>query len=191
MIKAIILLGNPGRQYEETRHNIGWKVGDNLSFIYQLNWQKKFKGVYAQYLLNGEKFLFLKPQNFMNLSGESVQPFMKFFKLTVEEILVVHDDLELDFGIIDLKKGGGLGGHNGLRSIVQQIGDKNFYRLRIGIGRPVHGDVSSHVLGKFTPDEKISLSILLEKAAEAVETCINNGIDSTMKKFSKIKVINF
>ncbi|MCK5076263.1 MAG: aminoacyl-tRNA hydrolase [Calditrichia bacterium] len=190
MIKAIILLGNPGRQYEETRHNIGWKVGDNLSFFYQLDWQKKFKGVYSQILINVENFSFLKPQNFMNLSGESVQPFMKFFKLSPEEIIVVHDDLELDFGKIDFKKGGGLGGHNGLRSISQQIGDKNFYRFRIGIGRPARGDVTSHVLGKFTPDEQISLPILLEKSAQALEYCLENGINTAIKKYSKVKVIN-
>ena len=191
MIKAIIFLGNPGRQYEETRHNIGWKVVDNLPFAFQLNWQKKFKSIYAQYLIDGEKYFFLKPQNFMNLSGESVQPLMKFFKLSVDEILVVHDELELNFGIIDLKKGGGLGGHNGLRSIVQQIGDKNFYRLRVGIGRPARGDVTAHVLGKFTPDEQISLSTVLEKSAEAVEGCIENGVNSTMGKYNKMKVINW
>ncbi|MCK5078141.1 MAG: aminoacyl-tRNA hydrolase [Calditrichia bacterium] len=189
MIKAIIFLGNPGKKYEETRHNIGWKAVSNLSFSYQLDWQKKFKGIYAQFLINGRKYLFLQPQNFMNLSGESVQPFMQFFKFEPEEIIVVHDDLELDFGIIDCKKGGGLGGHNGLRSISQQIGTKDFYRLRIGISRPTRGDVTSHVLGKFTPDEQISLPIILEKSANALEFCLENGIDSAVNKFSKVKVI--
>ncbi len=168
MIKLVAALGNPGMEYKKTRHNAGWLVLEKLSFYNQLVWQKKFKGEYATYSIGGEKIIFLKPETFMNKSGESLLPAIQFFKLKPDEILIVHDEIELDFGLFEIKKGGGLAGHNGLRSIVN-AGIKDFWRLRFGIGRPLKGDVSSFVLGKFIKDEENSLDIYLRHAAELLE----------------------
>ncbi len=117
MDRLVIGLGNPGVKYHHSRHNIGWDVFEELSFSNQLKWNEKFKGLYTVYNNGAEKIYFLKPQTFMNLSGESVQPLMAFFKIPIENILVIHDELDLPFGTIAFKKGGGLAGHNGLTSI--------------------------------------------------------------------------
>lgn len=189
MIKLITFLGNPGRQHEQTRHNIGWKIADALLIISDIQWQNKFKGLYGQKNINQEKLYFLKPQTFMNKSGESVQVLMHFFKLSPQELLIVHDDIELDFGFVGFKKGGGLAGHNGLRSIVSVLGTRDFYRFRIGVSRPQHGNVSSYVLSKFSSDEQIVLPILLERAADAMEYCISEGIESALKSRKKEKIV--
>ena len=187
MIKLVTFLGNPGNEYTSTRHNVGWMVADEFAPLTGANWQKKFKGVFCQTSISGQKIYFLKPQTFMNLSGESVQAAMQFFKIKQEELLVVHDEIELDFGVIGLKKGGGLGGHNGLRSIEKQIGTRDFYRLRIGVSRPTHGNVASYVLSKFSSDEQEWLPALLEKSASLLEDCLREGIDGCVKKFAKVK----
>ena len=189
MIRLITFLGNPGSQYEQTRHNIGWKIADALLPISNIQWQNKFKGLYGQKNINREKLYLLKPQTFMNKSGESVQALMHFFKLSPQELLVVHDDIELDFGFVEFKKGGGLAGHNGLRSIASVLGTRDFYRFRVGVSRPHHENVSSYVLSKFSLDEQIVLPILLEKAADALEYCISEGIESALKSYKKERVV--
>jgi len=189
MIKLITFLGNPGSQYEQTRHNIGWKIADALSLISDIQWQNKFKGFYGQKNINQEKLYFLKPQTFMNKSGESVQVLMHFFKLSPQELLVVHDDIELDFGFVGFKKGGGLAGHNGLRSIASVLGTRDFYRFRLGVSRPQHGNVSSYVLSKFSLDEQIVLADFITKAANLLEDCIYNGIESVLNTYKKEKLV--
>jgi len=189
MIKLAAFLGNPGIQYEHTRHNIGWKIASESSFLYGLDWQQKFKGVYARKMINREKVLFLKPQTYMNKSGESVQALMRFFKIESQDLLVVHDDVELDFGQVGFKKGGGLAGHNGLRSIASALSGPNFYRFRLGISRPTRGDVSSYVLGKFSPDEREALPLYLQKASAALEYCLCENIESAVKKYKKVTLI--
>jgi PTH1 family peptidyl-tRNA hydrolase len=153
MDRLIVGLGNPGTKYQHTRHNIGWDVFEELSFAHDLKWVDKFKGLYSVYNNEADKIYFLKPQTFMNLSGESVQPLMNFFKIPLENTLVVHDELDLPFGTIAFKKGGGLAGHNGLKSIAASLGTQDFRRVRMGIGRPVHGDVSNWVLSGYTGED--------------------------------------
>ncbi len=189
MDRLIVGLGNPGTKYHYTRHNIGWDVFEELSFFDQLKWTEKFKGHYAVYQNGDEKIYFLKPQTFMNLSGESVQPLMSFFKITIENILVVHDELDLPFGTLAFKKGGGLAGHNGLKSITQHLGSQEFRRVRLGIGRPVHGDVSNWVLSGYTGEDKDFFRPFLKGAALSLEDYIKNGFDKAATTYSKKKIV--
>ena len=143
----IVGLGNPGTEYQKTRHNIGFLALDNLD--YSPAWKSKFKGEFALCNRDSLKIGLLKPQTYMNLSGESVFPCFQFFKIPIDRILVVYDEVDLPFGTIQLKSGGGLAGHNGLKSIVDQLGTKDFQRLRLGIGRPQRESVSNYVLLRF------------------------------------------
>lgn len=189
MIKLIVALGNPEEKYAFTRHNIAWQLLPYLSFFHELSWQEKFKGKYATHSIQNQKLIFLAPQTYMNKSGESVQPLMNFFKLDTEDILIIHDDIELEFGIVGCKKGGGLAGHNGLRSIASSLGASDFNRFRMGISRPIHGKVDSHVLGKFSEDEQIALPIYLKKAALLLEQCLIEEFETCERKFQKEKLI--
>ncbi len=169
MIKMVVFAGNPGREYEKTRHNIGWMVLKSFTDSNNFIWKKKFNGLWTDHFAGTNKVIFLKPEAFMNHTGKSVQAAAHFFKIKPEEILILHDDLELDFEKVVLKKGGGTGGHNGLKSMNQHLGTSDYYRLRLGIGRPVHGSVSSFVLGRFTKDEEIVLPLLIDKARNLLE----------------------
>ncbi len=189
MDRLIVGLGNPGMKYHYTRHNIGWDIFEELSFANELKWTEKFKGHFSVYTFNGEKIYFLKPQTFMNLSGESVQPIMNFFKITIDNILVIHDELDLPFGTIAFKKGGGLAGHNGLKSITASLGTQDFKRVRMGIGRPVHGDVSNWVLSGYTGEDKDFFRPFLKGAAEALEDYIKLGFDKAATTYSKKKIV--
>ena len=162
MSKLVVFLGNPGTQYKHTRHNAGWLFSDYI--IQETNWQMKF---HAMFLKNGN-IVYLKPQTFMNESGVSVREAASFFGISSENIIIVHDDIEKPFGNVILEKGGGLRGHNGLRSIVQNLGKDDFMRLRLGIGRPVHADVASYVLGRFTETEEAALPDMFMKAKTAL-----------------------
>lgn len=165
MIKLIVFLGNPGKQYKRTRHNIGWQI---LDYKYpQVAFQKKFNGELATY----RNIKLLKPLTYMNESGRSVALAASYFNLKPEEILVVHDDLELKYEEVKCQQGGGLKGHNGLKSINQYLKSDKFYRLRFGIGRPQKGNVSSFVLSAFSQDEEITMPILLEKASILLDRC--------------------
>lgn len=168
MFSALIGLGNPGKKYKTTRHNIGWRIAEEFVRMTDASadWKSKFKGKWTQIRTSGATgdYRVLIPETFMNKVGESVRPFTDFFSLAAEDILVIHDDLELPFGEVQLRKGGGLGGHNGLRSLEQHLGTRNFQRLRIGIGRPVHGSVSSWVLARFSPQEEAELEDVIQKA---------------------------
>ena len=162
MQKLVVFLGNPGVQYKNTRHNAAWMFADTLGIG---NWQEKFHSLYAR---SGDVF-FQKPQTFMNLSGQAVQELASFFKISPENILVVHDDIELGFGEAVLRKGGGLAGHNGLRSLKQMLGTDGFWRLRLGVGRPEKQDVASYVLGRFSPVEEKCLGDVFAKASGLLE----------------------
>jgi PTH1 family peptidyl-tRNA hydrolase len=189
MDRLIVGLGNPGSKYHHTRHNIGWDVFEELSFARDLKWTEKFKGLYAVYNNGGDKIYFLKPQTFMNLSGESLQPMMAFFKISIENILVVHDELDLPFGTLAFKNGGGLAGHNGLKSITALLGSQEFKRVRLGIGRPVHGDVSNWVLSGYTGEDKDFFEPFLKGAALALEEYIKIGFDKAATVYSKKKIV--
>ena len=165
----VVFLGNPGTEYKLTRHNSGFIVAENMSILQDLRWNQKFFGMFAKKDFNGHQHCFLKPETFMNLSGKSVQAAKSFFKLSDKEIVVVHDDIETEFGTVSFREGGGFAGHNGLRSIASSIGSPNFLRIKIGIGRPKKGDVASFVLGKFTPDEIAFFPAMTEAAEEKLK----------------------
>jgi peptidyl-tRNA hydrolase, PTH1 family len=168
MNKLIVLLGNPGTEYEGTKHNVAWLAVDKSQKYSSLVWKNKFKGVYASLDVDNDKIYFLKPETYMNLSGESVKPLCDFFKIAPQNILVIQDELDLPIGTVVAKFGGGLAGHNGLKSISQHLGTNDFYRLRIGIGRPAHGSVSDYVLSNFRGDELIHIESVLQKCEEII-----------------------
>ena len=163
-IKLVVFPGNPGIKYAKTRHNLPWLLLDTVELKSSAVWQKKFKGTYSKELLPGG-CIALKPETFMNKTGESVRAAADFFKLKPGNILVCHDDIELEYGEASFKLGGGTAGHNGLRSVKHHTGSNEFFRFRLGISRPERGGVDSHVLGRFTKDEEAVLSLYLEKAA--------------------------
>ena len=163
MIRLAVFLGNPGKEYKETRHNAGFLFAD---YLYPLSsWKMKFHSMFTE----EDGIRILKPMTMMNLSGTAVSEAASFYKLKSDEILIIHDDLELPLGKAKLQKGGGLQGHNGLRSIKERLGTDAFYRLRIGIGRPVHGDVRIYVTSPFKQDEKILLSTLFGKMHDVMK----------------------
>lgn len=168
MIRMVVFLGNPGLQYRNTRHNAAWLCSEYINALKSGNWQKKFKGTWLSDGFGDNKVIYLKPETYMNKSGESVGAAATFFKIRTDEILVVHDDLELNYGFIGFRTGGGLAGHNGLKSIATHLGGKDFHRFRIGIGRPAHGSVSSWVTGRFSREEEIHLSLILEESARRI-----------------------
>lgn len=150
MIKLVVGLGNPGRQYEKTRHNVGFIFLDHLACANNIAWSAngQFQGDVANLGMRSDKIVLLKPMTFMNRSGASVGAVMRYFKLKPEEILVVHDELDLPEGVVKMKRDGGHAGHNGLRDIIAHIDTRDFFRLRIGIGRPVGGNVADYVLSR-------------------------------------------
>lgn len=192
MIRLIALLGNPGTEYRRTRHNAAWLLADHFSFSGGLSWQEKFRGRWAALspgAAGGDGKLFLlMPQTFMNLTGECVRDLMGFFKILPSELAAVHDEVELPFGTAGFRFGGGLGGHNGLRSLQKNLATADFYRFRIGIGRPARGDVSSHVLGKFSPEEEPLLEYFLGKAAGILEECVRDP-EPAEKKYKKALIL--
>ena len=167
--QALVFLGNPGKEYEKTRHNIGFQVAARWNRTRDLGWQQKFKGEWASFPWGDRKVFALRPLTFMNLAGESARALGDFFKVPEGAWVAVHDDIDLPFGEVRFQTGGGLGGHNGLRSLKQHLSTDQFHRLRIGVGRPIHGDVASFVLGRFTPDEEIELERILDRAAAVLE----------------------
>ncbi len=166
----IVFLGNPGKQYEKTRHNAGWMVSSDIPTT--TPWKVQFQALVSSMAGPSGTIRLLKPQTFMNESGTSVQQAMKFYNLSPDEVLVVNDDLELPFGTVRLQLGGGLQGHNGLKSIKQRTASDGFYRVRVGIGRPARGDVASYVLSRFTVSEEISLPLVLDLATSLIHKAI-------------------
>lgn len=178
-------LGNPGPKYQWTRHNAGFLFLDRLAHLEGLSIDRKqFGGLTAHWDRNGKRLVLLKPQTFMNLSGRSVMPALQFYKLKPDHLIVVHDDIDLPLGTARLKQGGGHGGQNGLRSIMEQVGRGDFVRLRLGIGRPLHGDVTAHVLGTFTPAEMEIFAKVLDGALEMLETALDEGVPKAMSIYN-------
>lgn len=149
------------------------------------SWKAKFKGQYTDATLDGEKVYFIKPETYMNLSGESVGPLCSFFKIAPEEVLVIHDEVDLPFGQIQFKKGGGFAGHNGLKSIAQHLGTPEFFRMRMGIGRPAKGSMSSWVLGKFPKEQDTELGIVMENSSKALSFLLKHGFPKASNKYNK------
>jgi PTH1 family peptidyl-tRNA hydrolase len=178
-------LGNPGRDYERTRHNAGWLVLDELARRHGGSWRSKFSGSLAEARVDGARVALLKPETYMNESGRSVAGAARFFKVPAAALLVVHDDVDLEPGRLQARQGGGLAGHNGLRSLAQHLGTQDFLRLRIGVGRPGRGDprsVSDWVLAPFAPEE--DLEALISRSADAVETIVREGLETAQSRFN-------
>ena len=176
-------LGNPGRKYAANRHNVGFMVADELARRWHAPaFREKFKGEFTKVAAGADDVVLLKPMTFMNLSGESVQAAMSFFKVPLHRVLCIHDELDLEFGVVRLKVGGGTAGHNGLRSVVQHCGGPDFVRCRVGIGRPSRGRPEHYVLSDFSSLERVELARVLELAADMVATAIAEGPRPAMNR---------
>ena len=182
----VVGLGNPGREYAGNRHNVGWMVVDELARRHDGSWRSKFNGRLTDVRIDGHRVALLKPETYMNESGRAVNAALKFFKLEPDAVLVVHDEGDFDLGRLQARLGGGLAGHNGLRSIAQHLGTPDFMRLRVGVGRPERGDrrpLADFLLSDFDPHE--DRDALVARAADAVETLDAEGLEATQRKFNE------
>jgi len=178
-------LGNPGREHERDRHNAGWMVLDELARRREAGWRSKFSGRLAEARLGESRVALLKPETYMNESGRSIAQAVRFFKVDPEALLVVHDDVDFEMGRLQARLGGGLAGHNGLRSITQALGTQEFMRLRIGVGRPGRGDrrsVADFVLSPFAAEE--DPGAIITRSADAVEALVAEGLEETQRRFN-------
>ena len=181
----VVGLGNPGREHARNRHNAGWMVVDELARRHDGSWKSKFAGQMAEIRVGEEKLALLKPETYMNDSGRSVQPAAAFYKTPLDRLLVVHDEVDLERGRIQARLGGGLAGHNGLRSIAGRLASPDFLRLRVGVGRPGRGDprdVADFVLASFAPEDD-SVAIV-DRAADAIESIAAVGLEETQHRFN-------
>ena len=180
-------LGNPGKKYENTRHNIGFITIDSLASKYSINVDKlKFKALVGEGRISGQKVILVKPQTYMNLSGESIQEVMNFYKADPENLIVIYDDIDLDLGTLRIRKSGSAGTHNGMRSVVQHINSTAFPRIRIGMGGP-KGDIVDFVIGGMSKAESEVLRETVDKATEAIDCIIESGIDMSMNRYNTKK----
>ncbi len=183
----LVFLGNPGTKYDGTRHNVGWSVGDVIAERCGTPIRRlKNRALTARCTLGGREVLLVKPQTYMNLSGEAVRPLADFYKIPPERILVVSDEIALAPGRIRLRPGGSAGGHNGLKSIIQHLGTDRFPRLRLGVGAPPHADwdMADWVLGTFHGEDANLMREAAKKAADALECCVRDGIDTAMNRYN-------
>lgn len=182
----LVGLGNPGARYARTRHNIGFMAVDAWcsQATASPGWSEKWKAQVATIGTGPSRVVALKPQTYMNRSGQSVIPAAQFLRVPPAQILVVHDEVDFPLGRLAVKKGGGHGGHNGLRDIMQLLGNGDFLRIRLGVGRPVHGEVADHVLSDFMPDERPVVDELLERAVAAIRCVTRDGVVTAMNKFN-------
>lgn len=185
-MKCFVGLGNPGKKYEHTRHNVGFMVMDELAKRWNISFnQEKFKGIYGTGIVNGEKVFLIKPITYMNLSGECVRPFLDYFQIALEDLVVVYDDLDLPTGRIRLRQKGSAGGHNGIKSLIQHVGTEKFNRLRIGISRPIKPiPIPDYVLGSFSKEETPEIEGAITQAADACESFLTNPFLEVMNKYN-------
>lgn len=189
-MKLVVGLGNPGPQYAATRHNVGFMVAERLAARAGVSLQqKKFQGYFGRGRLDGEDLAILLPQTFMNCSGASVGPACKFLNLDAEHLIVVHDDIDLPFGALRIKVGGGHAGHNGLRDIVKVLSG-DFCRIRIGVDRPQHGNVADYVLKPFAGEERQKLETVLDEAVAALKVLLAQGAQQAMNEFNGRNILN-
>lgn len=178
-------LGNPGARYERDRHNVGWMVVDELARRHGATFKSKFNGRLSESRVGDARVALLKPETYMNESGRSITAAARFFKAAPEEVLVVHDDVDLETARLQARLGGGLAGHNGLRSIAGRLGTQDFLRLRVGVGRPERGDprpVADYVLSPFAPED--DADAIVGRAADAVEALVRDGLEETQRRFN-------
>ena len=192
-MKLIAGLGNPGSRYQFSRHNIGFLVLDRLADQHRITIaQQGFGAFFGKGIISGHPVLLVKPQGYMNLSGSTIKKFFDYFKIAGEDVAVVHDDLDLPFGTVRMKAGGGTGGHKGLISIIDHLGDEDFNRVRLGIGKPDRKEiVESYVLSPFSLDEMDLLPELLTKSAEMLTEMLSSGIQAAMCKYHGKTINNF
>lgn len=184
----IVGLGNPGKEYEHTRHNVGFDIIHLIGNKYNIDVnRKKFKGLYGDGRMAGERVLLLKPTTYMNLSGESIKEVLNFYKIPNNNIIVLYDDISIEVGRLRIREKGSAGGHNGIKSIISHLGSDVFPRVKIGVGQPPRENLVSHVLGKFSKDEREKLEEVFEAAARAVEVIIEGGVAEAMNKFNGFK----
>ncbi len=187
-MKVIAGLGNPGAEYASTPHSVGFEVVDAVARGIGAQWKasSSFKGELATGLMENVKVLLVKPQTYMNLSGDCVAPVLKYHNATIEDLLVVSDDIDLPLGRLRVRQGGGAGGHNGLKSVIERTGSPEFVRLRVGVGRGARNsaDVVGHVLGKFSPDDRKVMDEVVAKAAEAVGAIENENLETVMNRYN-------
>ena len=179
-MKLIVGLGNPGKNYDNTRHNVGFMVIDN--YLGDVNFKTKFNGLYYEMIDNNKKIIFLKPQTFMNNSGESVKEFVKYYDIKHEDIMVIHDDLDLELGVIKFKINSSSGGHNGIKSIINHIHGEDFFRMKIGINTDKQDDVIDFVLGKMNKEELDKIDF--EKSKNAIDDFIKYDYSYVMNKYN-------
>lgn len=182
----VVGLGNPGREYGDTRHNVGFMVVEELARRHDAGFRSKFSGLVADVRIQGHRVALLEPQTFMNDSGKSVAAAARFYKVPFPSLLVVHDEVDLAVGRLQIRLGGGLAGHNGLRSVVRQLGSPDFLRLRIGVGRPDRGDprpVADFVLSPFEPE--VDVEGIVGRAADAVEALAADGAEAAQQRFNE------
>ncbi|HEX3256729.1 MAG TPA: aminoacyl-tRNA hydrolase [Gaiellaceae bacterium] len=182
----VVGLGNPGSEYASTRHNVGFMVADEIASRHGGSWRSKFSGEVADIRLDSARLALLKPQTYMNESGRSVAAAAKFYKVAPEDLLAVHDEVDLELGRLQARVGGGLAGHNGLRSLAAALGTPEFIRLRVGVGRPERGDprpVADWVLSPFAPE--VDVGGLVSRAADAVEALVAEGLEEAQQRFNE------
>ncbi len=182
----VLGLGNPGRKYEETRHNAGFLVADRLAERWGTSLEERqFKALIGKARIHGKPVILVKPQTFMNLSGEAAVSLRGYYKVPDAQIVVVHDDVDIPFGEVRVKNGGGHGGHNGLRDLSQRLGGGHYIRVRFGVSRPPPGwDTADYVLGAFSRDESSQVDALVDRAADAVEAVVRDGVLAAMNVFN-------
>lgn len=180
----IVGLGNPGKEYENTRHNIGFDAIDKIAGKYNIELNRiKFKGVFGEGFINGKKVILLKPTTYMNLSGESIREVINFYKISNEEVIVIYDDISLEVGRLRIREKGSHGGHNGIKSIIANLGSDVFPRVKIGVGAP-KGNLVSHVLGKFSEDEIEILRETIKASSDAVSIILKSDTKEAMNKLN-------
>lgn len=188
----IVGLGNPGKRYEKTRHNVGFDTIDVLAKYFGVEFDKaKFRGIYAETRFNNEKIILVKPQTFMNISGDCVYQFMNYYGIDTQNLIVLVDDIDIKFGTVKLKKNGSAGTHNGLKSIIQRLeGDNNFPRVKIAVGKkPDYMDLADFVISKFTDKERKIIDKEIEIAKDAVIHIIESGVDFSMNRINPLEVV--
>lgn len=185
-MKLFVGLGNPGKEYEQTRHNVGFMVMDELAKRWNLAYnQAKFNGIFASHMISGEKVILCKPLTYMNLSGECVRPLIDYYKIDIDDVVVIYDDLDLPVGKIRLRMTGSAGGHNGMKSLIQHLGTDQFKRIRIGIGRPQNGQkVTDYVLGRFTKEEEHNIQQAIMRATDACEKFVASSFLQVMNEYN-------
>ncbi|MDD6133362.1 MAG: aminoacyl-tRNA hydrolase [Selenomonadaceae bacterium] len=188
-MKIVAGLGNPGSEYEKTKHNVGFMFVDALAEkLGVTDWKDKFDAKIGEARIGAEKVLLVKPQTYMNESGQAIGPLMNFYKLGAEDLIVVHDDMDIPAGTIRIRKKGSAGGHNGIKSVLAHVGDEHFARVRIGIGRPIPGwTVVNHVLAPFVPEDVPKIDEAIKYLVPAVECMVTDDVDKAMNQYNPKK----